>query len=211
MAHGASARPRRERTSRQRISEVLRDLANGLDGPTVTVGHIADRLGPRGFGLLVLIAALPMTVPNLPGVSTVFGFLIIVPALQLALGRRRVRLPHRLRRVTLSSTTIRTVVTKTVPYIEKAERLLRPRLRALTRGTTLNAVGALIVVLGIVMALPIPFGNMPPAIACVLIAIGVLARDGVFVILGALVGFVAIAIAASVAYGFFFVASAVAS
>jgi hypothetical protein len=205
MADGGPSRRRH-----QRISEVLRALAAGLDEPTVSIGRIADRLGARAFGLLILVAALPMVIPNLPGVSTVFGILIIVPALQLAMGRRRIRLPHRLRRATVARKTIRLVITKTAPYVEKAERLMRPRLRRLTHGTALNVAGALMVMLGVVMALPIPFGNSPPAVSCALIAIGVLARDGLFVVLGAAVGIVAFAFAATVVYGFFFVASAVA-
>ncbi|MGE5537494.1 MAG: exopolysaccharide biosynthesis protein [Gemmatimonas sp.] len=188
---------------------MLRRLGDGLDGATISVGHIADRLGPRAFGLLILVASLPMLIPNLPGVSTVFGILILVPALQIAIGRRRIRLPRRLRRVTVPTRTMRTVIEKSVPYVEKAERLLRPRLRALTRGAGLNAAGVLMVLLGIVMALPIPFGNSPPAAACALIAVGVLSRDGLFVALGAVVGIAALAFAGSIVYGFFFVTAAV--
>ncbi len=61
----------------------------------------------------------------------------------------------------------------------------------------------------IVMALPIPGANPPPAIACALIAIGILERDGVVVALGIAAGIAALAFASSILYGFFFVASAV--
>lgn len=205
MARGSA-----ERTGHRSISEVLRALADSLDEPMVSVDRIADHLGAHAFGLLILVAALPMVIPNPPGVSTIFGLLIIAIALQLAIGRRCVRLPNRLRRVKVPSKTIRVVIAKCVPYIEKAERLMRPRLQPLTRGTALSLAGGLMVVLGIVMALPIPFGNSPPAIGCALIAVGVLARDGIFVVLGAAVGVAAFAFAASVVYGFFFVASTVA-
>jgi hypothetical protein len=192
-----------------RISEVLRRLADHLPEERVTLGHIADRLGAHAFGFLILVVSLPMILPNLPGVSTVFGAVVIVLALQIALGRRRMRLPRRLRRLTIGRAMLRTMVARSVPWIERAERVIRPRGRVMTHGTPLNLAGALMVVLGIVMALPIPFGNGPTAIACVLFAIGLLGRDGVFVALGWIVGLASLAIAGSVIYGFVFVAETV--
>jgi hypothetical protein len=189
---------------------VLRRLIESFDEPTVTVGAIADRLGARAFGFIIVLAALPMIIPNVPGVSTVFGLLIAAPALQIALGRRRIRLPKRLRRTTLSSRTIRTVVAKALPTVERIERIVRPRWTRLTRGAALNVIGALILLLAIVMALPVPGANSPPAIACVLMAIGIVERDGVVVALGAVGGLAALAVAISIIWGFVFVAGVVA-
>lgn len=197
------------RFERLRIAVALRRLAEGFDAPTVTLGVIADRLGPRAFGFIILFASLPMIIPSLPGVSTVFGLVILAAALQIAVGRRRIRLPRRFRRYTLASAKVRTLVRKALPTIERIERVVRPRWIALTRGRALNAAGALIVLLAIVMALPIPGANPPPAVACALMAIGILERDGVVVALGALVGLAALALAISIVWGFVFVAGAV--
>jgi hypothetical protein len=60
------------------------------------------------------------------------------------------------------------------------------------------------------MALPIPGANSPPAIACVVMAIGIVERDGVAVALGAVGGIAALAVAISIIWGFVFVAGAVA-
>lgn len=190
---------------------MLRGLVDGLDAPTVTLGAIADRLGARAFGFVILIAALPMIIPSVPGLSTVFGLLILATALQIAVGRRRIRLPARLRRYGLSSAKVRTVVTKALPAIGRIERVVRARWMPLTRGTVLNAVGGLMVVLAVVMALPIPGANPPPAIACALMAIGILERDGVVVAIGIIAGLAALAFTASLVWGVFFVAGAVAS
>jgi hypothetical protein len=193
------------------VAAVLRRLVDGFDEPTVSVGAIADRLGSRAFGFIILLAALPMIVPNVPGVSTVFGLLIIFPALQIAIGRRRVRLPRRVRRYAFSSAKIKAIVIRALPTIQKMERILRMRWRPLTRGAPLNAVGALTLLLAVLMALPIPGANAPPAVACALMAIGIIERDGVVVALGIAAGLAALAFAASIVWGFFFVASAVAS
>lgn len=197
------------RYERLQIAAALRRLADGFDKPVITLGTIADRLGPRAFGFIILIAALPMIIPSLPGVSTVFGLVILIAALQIAVGRRRIRLPRRFRHYSLSSAKVHTLVHKALPTIERIERIVRPRWMSLTRGMALNAVGGLIVLLAIVMALPIPGANPPPAVACALMAIGILERDGIVVALGAVVGLAALAFAASIVWGFFFVAGAV--
>ena len=55
-------------------------------------------------------------------------------------------------------------------------------------------VGVLCLVLALVLFLPIPFGNIPPAIAISVIALGLLARDGAWVLVGSAIGVVSIAI-----------------
>jgi hypothetical protein len=57
-------------------------------------------------------------------------------------------------------------------------------------------VGLVLLLLGGIMILPIPFvGNIPPGIAATVIAIGLTERDGLLVLLGMLVSVVAIAVA----------------
>jgi hypothetical protein len=192
------------------MTTVLRHLADGLDAPTVTLGTVADHLGARAFGFVILIASLPMIIPSVPGVSTVFGLLIMAVALQIAVGRRRIRLPGRLRRYSLSSAKVRTIIAKSLPAIARVERVVRTRWLPLTRGAALNTVGGLVAVLALAMALPIPGANTPPAIACALMAIGIIERDGVVVALGVVAGLAALAVAGSILWGFFFVAGAVA-
>ena len=74
------------------------------------------------------------------------------------------------------------------PLLARAERLLRPRLLFVTSIAGERVIGGLCLVLALVLALPIPLGNMLPAIAISLMALGVLERDGVWVIGGAVIG-----------------------
>jgi hypothetical protein len=62
-------------------------------------------------------------------------------------------------------------------------------------------IGIVILALGLIMILPIPFlGNMPPGFAASVIAIGMTERDGLVVLIGTVASAVAIAVA-SVATG----------
>jgi hypothetical protein len=45
----------------------------------------------------LLVLALPMCVPNVPGISTIFGVLMLAPALQMVFGSRTLAVPQRVR------------------------------------------------------------------------------------------------------------------
>ncbi len=62
-------------------------------------------------------------------------------------------------------------------------------------------LGALALILAVVVTLPIPLGNMLPAFAICLIALGVLERDGLWAGLGVVVGLAALLLSATVVYG----------
>ena len=80
------------------------------------------------------------------------------------------------------------------------EKLLRPRWSWLVGPRAEHVLGALTLVLAVVITLPIPFGNMLPAFAICLIALGVLERDGLWACFGILVGALALLLSATVAY-----------
>ena len=75
-----------------------------------------------------------------------------------------------------------------LPYLERAERLLRPRLTGLLSWTGERLIGVTILVLAIVLTLPIPFGNFLPAFAIAIIGLAMVEKDGVAVLVGLSVG-----------------------
>jgi hypothetical protein len=59
-------------------------------------------------------------------------------------------------------------------------------------------LGVAFLILAVVVSLPIAFGNQPPAVAMALLALGMIERDGAFVIAGLVSGVIALAIASTV-------------
>jgi hypothetical protein len=51
-----------------------------------------------------------------------------------------------------------------------------------------RVIGLICVILSILSALPIPFGHMVPALALVVIGLGLIEHDGVAILLGAALG-----------------------
>ena len=88
------------------------------------------------------------------------------------------------------------MVERMAPYLERLERFCKPRFAIVTDPAGKVLIGLVLLMLGSIMILPIPFlGNMPPGWAASLIAIGMTERDGLIVLIGAVVSVVAITVA----------------
>jgi len=196
-SHGGLRR-RLRRPLPERTSEVMRELAEG-DGDRVTFREILTRLRHRAFGFTLLIFALPCCLPMPPGIPTVCGVALVIIALNLIAARQRLWLPKAIADKSVARADLKRTVDRLTPYLAKLEKICRPRLGIVTEPVGKILIGIVILALGIIMILPIPFlGNMPPGAAASLIAIGMTERDGLIVLLGAAVSVIAI-VAASVA------------
>jgi hypothetical protein len=165
----------------RRLLAMLRQPA----GSAATLGALMDRLGPQGPGMVLLMLALPTLVP-LPGpVGMVLGTVIALVVVQLGAGAERVWLPGRLRALPVGAQTLRQVVRRTLPLTGAADRLLQeqrwPRLAGPAgRWLTLP----LLLAMAVIIVLPVPFGNVVPAMAIIVMAGGMIAADGLALLAG---------------------------
>lgn len=180
-------------TADGRTAHRLAELAAYLAArETVTVGAVLDRLGRSSFGLVMIILAVPALMP-IPGpFGMVFGLAIILVSLQLVLGRTTPRLPAAIGARQIGTRALADVIRKSLPWIERLERLHSPgRMAWLTGARAAKAIGVAMLVLGVAIALPIPFGNILPVIATVMISLALLARDGLALMVGLAAGVIA--------------------
>ncbi|MEH6665156.1 MAG: exopolysaccharide biosynthesis protein [Brevundimonas sp.] len=170
---------------RRTFSEVLEDLAR--DGaPTLTLGEIVEAFGERGFGALILIIALVSLFPWPPGSKAILSVPIILLALELAFQRSRVWLPSWTLNRGLSRQTFGRALAKVITPIRSVERLSRPRMPWLTGEIADVVTGLVCVFLAVMMALPVPFGDLLPGVTLIVLGLGVMQRDGAAILLGAL-------------------------
>ena len=210
--HGAPARPDDGETlagaghphaaNGRRTSVLLREFLQSETGSHVSLGDLRDALEDRGFGVLLLIFALPNLVPlNIPLLSAVLGLPLVLIAAQLTYGRHEPWFPDWLKERSFPRDSFNAVVLRTLPALERIERLLKPRLTVLLSWTGERLVGAAILILAIVLTLPIPFGNWLPAFAIAIIGLAVAEKDGVAVLFGLVTGVVSLFIAGAVVIG----------
>lgn len=172
------------------LSVVLFRLANDTGRERVSVGDLLAALGDRAIGALMFFFAAPNILPVPPGVSTLMGAPLLFLSAQLMLGMRP-WLPGFVTRRSLSRDDLATLVRRVVPWLAKAEKLLKPRAQVLVRPPVEYIVGLVCLVLAAVLMLPVPLGNTLPALAISLLALGVLERDGMWIAIGLLASVVA--------------------
>ena len=176
----------------RKLSEELADLQQRFERKPVTLREVIYTLRGRAYTLLLILLALPFLTPlPLPGLSTPFGLAIGFIAMRLSLGQKP-WLPMRLQRKELPAGFFGKLFTVAARVIRFLEKFLRPRLPVLTASGVLLQLHAFVMLLAaltLLLPLPIPFTNSFPAWAILLLAGGLLERDGVF-ILGGYVVFV---------------------
>jgi hypothetical protein len=164
----------------EKTSAVLVRLALEHPGPDVRLGEVVVALGDRGLGLGILMLALPNLLPGpvMPGYSTVFGIPIAVLSARLIGGEHDPRLPAWIARRTLSLERFRRLVVKVAPRLRRIEAVLHPRSSWLTSAIGLRVVGGMLFTSALFLSLPIPFAGWLPAIAIIVLALGLIEKDG---------------------------------
>ena len=153
------------------------------DLPDMTLADLVAQLGNQARGVLMILIALPNCLPGLPGTSAVTGLPLLFLTLQMALNRPP-WLPGFIARRPVSRLWLATVLARAAPWLRRVELLIRPRLPALTTPPAERLIGALGMVLATTIMLPIPLGNMLPAIALIIFSLGFIGRDGVWILGG---------------------------
>lgn len=179
-------RPRPKKLSEEIVA--LRDRF--ADGP-LTLGEVVQVLQGRAWTLVLILLALPFITPiPLPFLSTPFGLAIGLISLRLALGQRP-WLPERLLTKPLPPGFFGNVLKFSARVLRFLEKFLRPRLYWLVDTRVLVRVHALAMFVAaavLLLPLPVPFTNSFPAWLILLVAGGLLERDGLAVLAGYGVG-----------------------
>ncbi len=166
-----------------RVSTVLADALRGDEA--ITVGELTDRMEQRGFGLLMIVLALPTLIPILPpGVAVIVGILYALLGVQMLWGLHQPWLPERVRRYRLTAPRVRRLRDRGVALMQRLERLSRPRPLPLDERIIVRGVALVMVILGLVLVLPFPFLNTLPAMSVLVLGIGLLNRDALFILAG---------------------------
>lgn len=180
-------------TAPERTSQALLRVLQAEPGPRVTIGSLFQNMGERAHSVLLILFALPNTLPGIPGTSAVMGVPLLYLTFQMALARAP-WLPGFITNRSLSRDTLAQLLSRGIPWIQKGETYLHPRLTHLTGHRAERLIGLLSVLLALSIMLPIPFGNMLPALAIIFFALGLMEDDGAWVLGGLLTAAAALAL-----------------
>jgi len=186
----------------ERTSQLLREFAEALTMDRVSLAEIDRGLGDRGLGVLMAIFAVPNIFPStVPFGNVITGIPMILLAVHLVLGWRQLVLPGFLARRSIRAQTLKSFAPKLASVLARVEPLLKPRLSLISSPLAERIIGLLAVVLSILSALPIPFGHMVPALALMVIGLGLIEHDGAAILLGVALGLMGAVVFALVLFG----------
>lgn len=164
---------------------MLRALPKSFKGDTITVDDLKKALSGRSYGVLLLVLALPNLLPiPAPGLSAALGLPLCIITLQWMLGKESPWFPRFVAKRKIKTAQLKRIITRAIPYIEKLEWVLKPRLQFFTAPPASYAIAFICVALSILIMLPVPFGNALPALVICFFALALIQHDGLFVILG---------------------------
>ncbi|MFN8375787.1 MAG: exopolysaccharide biosynthesis protein [Anaerolineae bacterium] len=176
------------RDTEQSLSETLYQTARSINSEHITLKELFEKVGEHGLLLFCALLTIPFLIPvSIPGVSTVFGLGIILIGVGIVLNRVP-WLPQRLMARPIATQHLIPTLEKGAQFVTRIERFIHPRLLMLTHGVTVNRVnGSGLVFSGVLLMFPlglVPFSNTLPALAILFLSIGIMERDGFFILGG---------------------------
>ena len=184
------------------VTRLLRRLADDGGEAGLSLGEIRDRLDERAYGLLILLLSIPCLVPGLYGVPQVVGVIIIVVAAQLLVGREEPWLPRWMLNLRARGAWLKAMADFAESKLSWVDRLSRPRLTRFASGAGEKLAATFMILATLTIVLPMT--NTIPSVALALLSVGLIQRDGLFVIGGAAVATGWLTLLGAVAAGLLF-------
>ena len=156
-------------------SVILQRLHDEVPPGHFTLGWLMDSLQKRSFGIIMLLLAL---VAIAPGISIAAGILLMIPAIQMIVGKPAPVFPRRIANRGLPTRHLADLIQRCLPGLRYLETVIHPRWHTALRPTK-RIVGVVIMLLSATLVVsPIPFSNVVPALVVALISIAYLEEDG---------------------------------
>jgi hypothetical protein len=156
------------------ISRIVAEVAARMPGDRITLGEMAEAFGDRAFGLLILLLLLPSL---LPGMATVFGTPVLILGIQMGLGRRTPKLPLFIARQSIRRTDLLRLSGASSKWLSRIERYVKPRPGFFTSPAGDRLFGWLTAYVALMLILPGPGTNGPPAFGNIVMALGLVEHD----------------------------------
>lgn len=154
------SRPVCEAENSAQASDILERLLRIMPEDRVSVGWLHGELRDQSFELMAFLLAL---IGVLPGASVVIGILMIVPALGMMFASP-ISLPGVVARRSIPARQASLVIGRAIPILRSWETGAQPR-DAMVWKFARPAVGALSLLLGLTLLVPVPLSNVIPAVS----------------------------------------------
>jgi hypothetical protein len=168
---------------RRSTTVLLREALDAHDTDRISLEALLHPLRSRAYGFVLLLLAIPNFIPVPIGIGGIMGALVVALGLEMLTGLEYPWIPRRLRQRTVSRRSLGHFLDRIEPLTRRLEKLCKPRLERLTRRPLTIGSGLVMILLGLLLALPIPFTNYLFGAMLLAFAFALVERDGVLLLL----------------------------
>jgi hypothetical protein len=138
-------------------------------------------------------SALPL--PAVPGITQLLALVVFTLIFQLLISKKTLWLPKKFLNKEISGNLVKKISGKLVGLHRKYGIFIKKRITLLFHYPFITIIYLFCCVLAFCVALPIPFSNTIPSIGLLIICFSIIEKDGLFMILGILIGLTGITLA----------------
>lgn len=180
----------------ERTSDVLRRFRTHLPAGRVTLENFLTALGDRSLGTVLLALSLPCVSPVPLGISVLFNLPVLLFTFRLALGGAKgdvgPSLPGWLLRRSADAKLTGKLLDAAVSKVAGIEKLLRPRRPRLAHIDSQPWFKWWLALLALTAFVPVPLMGWLPGFSLVVLALGLIERDGTAVAVSLALGVAAL-------------------
>lgn len=170
------------------ILTALDELAETAPPEGLSLKQIFDALDERAFGAILFALALPCCIPFLYGVPQVVALPMAAIAVQMVMGRHEPWLPEKFAARQIDKAGLERISKSGRRFFGWAEKIAKPRLTFLTNQVMERYIGLFLCLFCGSILVPLPLTNTQPGFAVALVSFGLMARDGLMMLLGLILG-----------------------
>jgi hypothetical protein len=180
------------------VSETLTtlfDKKSESDTDDLTIGEIVHMLHDLGFGMVLMLFALPVIIPALPPpIPSLIAFPLGMTGWQMLRGYNTLHLPEKIAARSIKRTSLQKVLRVSSRALRFAESYTHRRMRYINTPKGERLIGALVMLFSVMVFIPAPFMHSVPALAIAILGIAIIKKDGLAGIIGALIGLLWLAV-----------------
>jgi hypothetical protein len=189
-----------EKKKNKVTSEILEDVVKEAKNDRITIRELTLAMKTSGFGVIMFLFSLPIVIPVPPPVPSIVSIPLLFFSSQMMIGTTGIWIPKWLGNLSVKRSTLAIIFEKSFPVIRRFEQVVKTRLYFMSSTIGERVIGLLSLLFSFSILLPIPFSNLLPGLAIMIMSFGLIGKDGLIVIIGMIVGALGISLTTAVLF-----------
>lgn len=187
-SHHTETAPSKPRSLSDALAS-YRETLETLKDEKISFEHVFSHFKDRSTAFFIFLLALPSALPvPAVGYGTIFGIPLFFLSTQQAIGKDPIWLPRFVWKFSVKRTKLIRIIDKVEPELFQIEKLSKPRFQRFTTVFAKRIFALFGILMALCICIPLPLTNTVPSFGLALLNFGIIMRDGLACIIGAIIG-----------------------